>query len=118
MRVAVAGLWHLGVVTAACCGQGGHDVTAFDEDSAVIDELRKGRLPVDEPGLTELTASVVRSGRLRFTSFGLRFRFVRTCGIGFFFSHVSRSLNLASFRVRIANYAHCLARAFTRPRIC
>ena len=42
MRVSVAGLWHLGTVTAACCAQGGHDVTAFDEDSRVIEELRKG----------------------------------------------------------------------------
>jgi UDPglucose 6-dehydrogenase len=68
MRVSVAGLWHLGTVTAACCAQGGHDVTAFDEDSNVIEGLRDGRLPVDEPGLAELTASAVQSGRLRFTN--------------------------------------------------
>jgi UDPglucose 6-dehydrogenase len=68
MRVAVAGLWHLGTVTAACCAQGGHDVIAFDEDPTVIEELRQGRLPVDEPGLAELTAAGVQSGRLRFSS--------------------------------------------------
>ena len=68
MRVSVAGLWHLGTVTAACCAHGGHDVTAFDEDSRVIEELRKGHLPVDEPGLAELTAAAVQSGRLHFTS--------------------------------------------------
>lgn len=69
MRVAVAGLWHLGTVTAACCAQGGHDVTAFDEDSEVVEGLQGGRLPVDEPGLAELTASEVRAGRLRFVSY-------------------------------------------------
>lgn len=68
MRVSVAGLWHLGTVTAACCAECGHDVTAFDEDSTVVEELRTGRLPVDEPGLKELTVSAVQSGRLRFTS--------------------------------------------------
>ncbi|MGH9697635.1 MAG: UDP-glucose dehydrogenase family protein [Bryobacteraceae bacterium] len=67
MRVSVAGLWHLGTVTAACCAHGGHDVTAFDEDSSLIEELQKGRLPVDEPGLAELTASEIQSGRLHFT---------------------------------------------------
>lgn len=68
MRVSVAGLWHLGTVTAACCAHGGHAVTAFDEDSNLIEELHKGQLPVDEPGLAELTAAAVQSGRLRFTS--------------------------------------------------
>jgi UDPglucose 6-dehydrogenase len=68
MKVSIAGLWHLGTVTAACCAQGGHDVIAFDEDPKVIEELRQGRLPVDEPGLAELTAAGVQSRRLQFTS--------------------------------------------------
>jgi UDPglucose 6-dehydrogenase len=68
MRVTVAGLWHLGTVTAACCAQGGHDVIAFDDDPTVVEELRQGRLPVDEPGLAELTAPGVQSGRLHFSS--------------------------------------------------
>ena len=68
MRVAVAGLWHLGAVTAACCASGKHEVVAFDEDLNVVNNLQDNRLPVEEPGLVELTASEQQSGRLRFTS--------------------------------------------------
>src|SRR5258708_4995638 len=67
MRVSVAGLWHLGTVTAACCARGGHDVAVSDDDSSVVQDLRQNRLPVDEPGLAEMTASEIASGRLRFT---------------------------------------------------
>ena len=68
MRVSVAGLWHLGTVTAACCASGGHHVVAFDDDYQVIAGLQQGRLPVDEPGLAEMTRSVVGDSKLRFTS--------------------------------------------------
>src|ERR1700693_1663045 len=67
MRVAVAGLWHLGTVTAACCAHGGHDVVAFDDDSHVVASLERSALPVEEPGLAELVASGINSHRLGFT---------------------------------------------------
>ena len=54
MRVCVAGLWHLGVVTAACAAAAGHRVVAYDDDASVVEGLRNGVLPVDEPGLAEL----------------------------------------------------------------
>jgi len=70
MRIAVAGMWHQGPVTAACLASAGHDVTAIDEDAVVIEGLRAGRMPVAEPGLAELTAKQLEAGRLRFvTSF-------------------------------------------------
>jgi UDPglucose 6-dehydrogenase len=65
--VAVAGLWHLGTVTAACCAHGGHDVVAFDNDSHVVASLERNKLPVEEPGLAELVASGINSHRLSFT---------------------------------------------------
>src|SRR2546429_9159015 len=68
MRIAVAGLWHLGTVTAACLAAIGHEITAFDEDPSVISALQQGNLPVEEPGLRELIETQVRSGQLRFTS--------------------------------------------------
>ncbi len=68
MRVGVAGLWHLGTVTAGCLASGGHDVTAYDAGSATVDGLRGGRLPVAEPGVAELVAAGVAAGNLRFTS--------------------------------------------------
>ncbi len=67
MRISVAGLWHLGVVTAACCASGGHEVIAFDDDSAIVSNLTGSRLPVEEPGLAELIKSEMSAGRLRFT---------------------------------------------------
>ncbi len=68
MKVSVAGLWHLGTVTAACCASAGHDVVAFDEDQNVVAGLRNGRLPVDEPGLSGAISSATLAGKLRFTS--------------------------------------------------
>ena len=68
MRVCVAGLWHLGVVTAACVAAAGHRVVAFDEDKAVVVGLAEGELPVDEPGLADLVRRELSAGSLRFTS--------------------------------------------------
>jgi UDPglucose 6-dehydrogenase len=68
MRVGVAGLWHLGTVTAACLASAGHDVTAFDGNPETIARLEGGQLPVSEPGLPELIARAVASGRLRLSS--------------------------------------------------
>lgn len=67
MRIAVAGLWHLGTVTAACCAFVGHEVIAFDEDREVISKLQQARMPVDEPGLAAMATSAVTAGKLRFT---------------------------------------------------
>ena len=68
MRVCVAGLWHLGVVTAACVAAAGHRVVAFDEDEAVVAGLAEGVLPVDEPGLADRVRDALATGSLSFTS--------------------------------------------------
>ncbi len=65
MKIAVAGLWHLGTVTAACLAAEGHDVVALDEPK-VVAEIEAGRLPVEEPGLGELIAAQSAAGRLVF----------------------------------------------------
>ena len=67
MRICVAGLWHLGVVTAACAAAAGHRVVAFDDDEAVVASLRDAVLPVDEPGLAELIRRGLDSGSLELT---------------------------------------------------
>jgi UDPglucose 6-dehydrogenase len=67
VRICVAGLWHLGVVTAACVAAAGHRVVAFDDDPAVVSDLARGVLPVDEPGLAELVRQEVAAGSLSFT---------------------------------------------------
>jgi len=68
LRICVAGLWHLGVVTAACIAAAGHRVVAFDEDENVVAGLRNGVLPVDEPGLAELVGRGLADGTLELTS--------------------------------------------------
>jgi UDPglucose 6-dehydrogenase len=67
VKICVAGLWHLGVVTAACAAAAGHRVVAFDEDESVVAGLTKGHLPVDEPGVAELVRRELAAGSLRFT---------------------------------------------------
>ncbi len=68
MNIAVAGLWHLGCVTAACLAEAGFDVTGIDRDAGVVDALYKGRPPIAEPGLPELIAQGIAGGRLRFAT--------------------------------------------------
>ena len=67
MNVAVLGLWHLGAVTAACTAAAGHDVAAWDPDAGVLARLTRAEPPVAEPGLPELVAAGLASGKLRFT---------------------------------------------------
>jgi len=68
VKVCVAGLWHLGSVTAACLAAGGHDVTGWDANEATIAALNARQPPVFEPGLAELVAQGIAAGRLRFTA--------------------------------------------------
>ncbi len=68
MKIAVFGLWHLGVVTAAALAKAGIEVIAYDPDSLVINELKKNKAPLYEPGLNELIAEGVQSKQLTFVS--------------------------------------------------
>jgi len=63
--IGVAGLWHLGSVTAACVADAGNHVIGIDPDPAVIEGLLAGRPPVSEPGLADLLAR--NASRLDFT---------------------------------------------------
>jgi UDPglucose 6-dehydrogenase len=67
MKITVLGLWHLGTVTAACCGRH-FQVTGLDFDAANIAGLQAGRAPLLEPGLNELLAAGLAAGRLSFTA--------------------------------------------------
>lgn len=68
MKVCVAGLWHLGTVTAACLASGGHKVVGWDANEQTIVGLARNEPPVSEPGLAELVTRVAAEGRLRFTA--------------------------------------------------
>ena len=67
MKLAVIGVGHVGLVTAACFADLGHEVVGLDDDRRKIDLLLAGEVPFHEPGLAELVAKVVADGRLRFT---------------------------------------------------
>lgn len=68
MKIAVAGLWHLGSVTAACLASAGHEVLGYDPDFTLIHNLKKSEAPIFEPGLNELIASGISTGKLHFSS--------------------------------------------------
>jgi UDPglucose 6-dehydrogenase len=67
MNITAVGLWHLGCVTAACCAKHFQTV-GLDFDEAMISRLQQGKAPVLEPGLDDLTAAGLASGKLRFTA--------------------------------------------------
>src|SRR5688572_8676916 len=67
MRVTVVGTGYVGLVTGACLAHLGHQVTCMDVDLEKIRTLRRGQLPIYEPGLDELVSEEAASGRLRFS---------------------------------------------------
>jgi UDPglucose 6-dehydrogenase len=67
-RIAVLGLWHQGIVGAACLADLGYDIVAADTNADLIAGLRKGEVPIFEPGLTELTRKGLQNGKLAFTA--------------------------------------------------
>ena len=68
MKLSVIGCGYLGAVHAAAMAELGHDVIGIDVDPAKIEALSAGTAPFFEPGLPELLASGVASGRLRFST--------------------------------------------------
>ena len=68
MKICVFGLWHLGTVTAACLASKGCEVIGLDADRKVVEELKKGKPPIYETGLSELIGGGISSGKLAFTT--------------------------------------------------
>lgn len=68
MKIAVTGLWHLGLVTAGCLADAGHDVVAYDPDEALIANLNNAQTPIMEPGLDDMLARCVTNNKLRYTA--------------------------------------------------
>jgi len=68
MTIAVVGTGYVGLVTAACFAELGHDVVGVDIDAAKVEMLKQGISPIYEPGLEELIKEGLKNGRLRFTT--------------------------------------------------
>jgi UDPglucose 6-dehydrogenase len=66
MRIAMIGSGYVGLVSGACFAQFGHDVICVDKDEGKIARLRKGEMPIYEPGLDKLVTDNMRAGRLAF----------------------------------------------------
>jgi UDPglucose 6-dehydrogenase len=68
MKIAMVGSGYVGLVSGACLADFGHEVVCVDKDPTKIESLRKGLMPIYEPGLAELVAANVNAGRLSFTT--------------------------------------------------
>jgi UDPglucose 6-dehydrogenase len=68
MKIAVIGTGYVGLVQGTCLAESGNDVVCVDKLEAKIEGLKAGKIPIYEPGLSELVHRNTRDGRLKFTT--------------------------------------------------
>jgi UDPglucose 6-dehydrogenase len=68
MKLAVIGTGYVGLVAGACFAETGNEVVCVDKDESKIRMLRKGKMPIFEPGLEEVVRRNVEDKRLSFTT--------------------------------------------------
>src|SRR5687768_4604870 len=68
MKIAVVGSGYVGLVAGACLAENGNTVTCVDRDGAKIRTLRRGKIPIYEPGLEEMVRRNRAEKRLTFTT--------------------------------------------------
>ncbi len=68
MKVTVFGIGYVGLVQAAVLAEVGHDVMCIDVDKTKVENLKKGEVPIFEPGLAPLVTKNYEEGRLKFST--------------------------------------------------
>lgn len=68
MKICVVGIGYVGLVTSGCLAEAGNSVVCVDNDRKKIDGLKKGTIPIYEPGLTEIVQHNEKLKRLIFTT--------------------------------------------------
>src|ERR1700721_1982660 len=68
MRIVMVGAGYVGLVSGACLADFGHEVVCVEVDENKVVSLRQGRVPIYEPGLSELALANQAAGRLSFTT--------------------------------------------------
>jgi UDPglucose 6-dehydrogenase len=67
MKIAMIGTGYVGLVSGVCFSDFGHEVVCVDKDPRKVEMLKKGQVPIYEPGLDALMDKNVAAGRLSFT---------------------------------------------------
>jgi UDPglucose 6-dehydrogenase len=68
MRIAVVGTGYVGLVAGCCFADTGNDVVCVDTDEGKVRRMRRGEVPIYEPGLSDLLKRALREGRISFTT--------------------------------------------------